>query len=88
MQLVFERRLIDLQDHLVSWKKLAFSTAIGYGELMHGCFPTHSQMGTARIKSDEETEEDGKKRDVSVWRSKAATKKKSPDGLSHPNTIQ
>ena len=42
-------------------------------------------MGTARIKLNKETEEEGKKRGVSTERSKAGKKKKSPDGLSHPN---
>ena len=31
------------------------------------------------------TDEEGKKRGVSMERSKAGTKKRSPDGLSHPN---
>ena len=32
-----------------------------------------------------QAEEDGKKRRVSMERSKAGTNKRSPDGLSHPN---
>ena len=59
--------------------------AIGHGELMHKCFPKHSRMGTARTKLDKETDEDGKKRGLSMERSKAGTNKRSPDGLSHPN---
>ena len=41
------------------------------------------------MKYDKETDEEGKKRSVSMERSKAGTKKKSPDGLSRPtqNTI-
>ena len=35
--------------------------------------------------SQKETDEDGKKRGVSMERSKAGTNKRSPDGLSHPN---
>ena len=58
--------------------------AIGNGELMQECFPKHSHMGTARMKSDKETDEEGKK-GVSMERSKASTKERSPDGLSHPN---
>ena len=42
-------------------------------------------MGTARIKLDKETDERGKKRGVSMEKSKAGTNKRSPDGLSHPN---
>ena len=49
---------------------------------MHECFPTHSSMGTARMKQDKETDEEGKKRGVSRERS---TAKRSPDGLSAPN---
>ena len=63
--------------------------AVGNGELMHECFPKHSFMGTARMKQDKETDEDGKKRGVNMEKSKAGKKKLSPDGLSLPikNTI-
>ena len=57
--------------------------AIGHGELMHERFPKHSRMGTARTKYNKETDEEGKKRSVSI--TKGARKKRSPDGLSHPN---
>ena len=43
---------------------------------MHECFPKHSSMETARMKYDKETDEEGKKRGVSMERSKAGTKKK------------
>ena len=59
--------------------------AIGNGELMHECFPKHLRMGTARMKQDKETDEGGKKRGVSMEKSKAGTKKRCPDGLSPPN---
>ena len=59
--------------------------AIGYGELVHECFPKHSRMGTARRKYDKETDEDGKKRGLSMERSKAGKNKRSPDGLLYPN---
>ena len=52
---------------------------------MHESFPKHSRMGTARTKQDKETDEDGKKRGVSMESSKAGTNKRSPDGLSHSN---
>ena len=51
---------------------------IGNGEFMHECFPKHSRMGTARMKKDKETDEEGKNRGVSTERSKAGTKKKVP----------
>ena len=52
---------------------------------MHECFPKHSSMGTTRIKY-EVTEEEGKKREVSMERSKSGTKeKRSPDVLNYPN---
>ena len=54
-------------------KKVPFSVTIGNGELMHECFPKHLSMGKARTKYDEETDEDGKKRGVSMERSKADT---------------
>ena len=60
--------------------------AIGYVELMHVCFPKHSGMGTARMKQDKDTDEEGKKRGVSMDISKAGTKeKRSPDDLNYPN---
>ena len=55
---------------------------------MHECFPKHSRMGTARTKYDEETDEEGKKRGVSIERGKTGTKKRSPDGLSYHNLIK
>ena len=67
-------------------KGVPFSMAIGNGELMHECFPKHLRMGTARIKQDKETDEDGKKRGVRMERGKADTKK-SPDGQPNQNTI-
>ena len=48
---------------------------------MHECFPKHSRMGTAKMKWDFETDEEGKKRGASMERSKEGTKK-SHDGLS------
>ena len=59
--------------------------AIGNWELIHECFPKHSRMGTARMKEDNETDEDGKKRGVSMEKSKAGTKERSPNSLSLPN---
>ena len=58
--------------------------AIGNVELVRECFPKHSRMGTARLKQDKETYEESK-RGVSMEISKEDTKKRSPDGLSHPN---
>ena len=51
--------------------------AIGNGDLMQECFPKHSRMRIARMKYDKETDEEGKKRGVSMERSKSGTKKKS-----------
>ena len=47
-------------------KQVPFSMAVGHVELMHECFPKHSGMGTAKMKWDNETEKDGKKRGVSM----------------------
>ena len=52
--------------------------AIGNGEFMHEYFPKHSRMGTAIMKYDNETEEEGKKRGVSMERCKAVAKKSFP----------
>ena len=54
-------------------KEVPFSKAIGNGELMQECFPKHWGMGTARMKYDNETGEEGKKRGLSMERSKAGT---------------
>ena len=58
---------------------------IGNEELMHECSPKHLRMGTARMKQDNETDEDTQKRGVSMEKSTGGTNKRSPDGLSHPN---
>ena len=47
---------------------------------MHEYFPKHLRMGTARMKQDKETEEEGKMRRMNT-ESTAGTKK-SPDGLT------
>ena len=57
-------------------KQVPFRMAIGNGELLHECFPKHSRMGSASILEDKETDEEGKKKGVSIERSKAGTKKK------------
>ena len=57
-------------------KEAPFSMAVGNGELMQECFPKHTRMGTARMKYNKEAEE-GKKKDMSMERSKAAQIKKS-----------
>ena len=60
--------------------------AIGNEELMHECFPKHTRVGTARMKKDKETDEEGEKRDVSMERSKASRKeKRSLVDLNYPN---
>ena len=45
---------------------------------MHECFPIHSRTGTARMKEDNETDEDGKKRGVSMKKVKRVRKKDVP----------
>ena len=43
-------------------------------------------MGTAGMKEDKVTEEEGRKREVSMQKSKPGTKeKRSPDGIINPN---
>ena len=62
--------------------------SIGNGELMHEHFSKHSCMGTARLKLYKETDEVGKKRGVSMERSKAVTKERSTDCLYCLTKIQ
>ena len=59
-------------------KEVPFSMAIGNGELMHECFPKHSPMETARMKEDNDTDEDFKKRGESMEIVKRARKKEVP----------
>ena len=49
--------------------------AIENGELMHECFPKHLRMGTARLKSDNETEEESKKKRMIAERNTVDKKK-------------
>ena len=48
--------------------------AIGIWELLQERFPKHSRMGTARMKYDKETDEESKKRGVSMEKIKEGTK--------------
>ena len=57
--------------------------AIGNGELMHECFPKHLRMGTSRMKEDKETDEGGRKRGVSMEKSKAGTTEKDVPTAYH-----
>ena len=57
-------------------EEVTFSMAIRNGELMHERFPKHSRMGAARTKYDKEIDEEGKKRGVSMERSKTGTNKR------------
>ena len=41
---------------------------------MHECFPKHTRMGTARMKYDKVTDEEGKNIGVRMERSKAGKK--------------
>ena len=59
--------------------------AILNGELMDECFCKHSRMGTAKMKYSKQTDEEGKKRIVSMERCKAGVKERNPDVLSLPN---
>ena len=61
-------------------KKVPFSMAVANVEQTGECSPEHLNMGTARMKLDKETDEEGKKRRVNMERSTAGTKKKSVDG--------
>ena len=59
---------------------------IGNEKLMQECFHKHWRMGTARMKQHKETDEEGKKRGVSIERSKPGTKEKiRSDGQCYLN---
>ena len=45
-------------------EQVPLSMAIENGELRYECFPKHFRMGTARLKQDNETEEESKKRRI------------------------
>ena len=71
-----------------------FASRKNEGTIQYGyrTWGTHARVfsqtlthGKERTKEDKDTDEDGKKRGVSMERSKAGTNKRSPDGLSHPN---
>ena len=59
-------------------EEVPFSMAIGNRELMHEYFPKHSPMRTARMREDNDTDEDGKKRGVSMENVKQTRKKEVP----------
>ena len=48
--------------------------ATGNEEPMHKCLQKHSGMGTAKMIADEETDEEGKNKGMSMERNKAGTK--------------
>ena len=62
----------------VEKNQVPFSMAIENGQLMRECFPKHSRRGTARIKCDKETDEDNKKRGLSMEKVKGGRKKEVP----------
>ena len=62
VQFVFDRRRFC--QRTISPAKKKYYTAIGNVELMHECFPKHSHRGTTRMKYDNETQGEGKKRRV------------------------
>ena len=47
--------------------------AIEKAQLTHECFPKHSLMGTAGMKKDKETEEEGKQKRMKMKKSKVGT---------------
>ena len=55
---------------------------------MHERFPKHPRMGTARLKLDNGTDEDDKKRRESMEKSKAGTKEKSQTAYHYLIKIQ
>ena len=62
-------------------KQVPLIMDIGNGELTHERPPKHPRMGTARMKQEKETEEEGK-RGVNIWKEVQRARKKNPDGLN------
>ena len=76
----------QVTDYFTMWKK---EGTIQYGYRTWG---THARVfsqtlthGNSKNEIRQRTDEDGKKRGVSMERSKARTNKISPNGLTHPN---
>ena len=79
-----DRRIFGTKDYLVSRRnQVPFSMALGNGELAHECFHKHFRKGTTRMKLDKETEEEGKKRGVNIWKDSRHGKKSSRPNYSH-----
>ena len=60
---------------IVESEQVPFNMAIEKGEPVHECSPEHMCMGTARLKKNNETEEEGKKNRINAEKSTADTKK-------------
>ena len=56
-----------------------------WGNSCTSVFPNNRAWEQQQKRNKKETDEDGKKRGVSMERSKAGTNKRSPNGLTHPN---
>ena len=80
--MVFDRRLVEHFDHVVSRKKVPFSIAIRHEGTRSQTLAHVNSKNEIRLKK---TGEDGKKRGVSVEISKAGKKERSRNGLPPPN---
>ena len=68
-------------------KQPSFSMATGNMKHLQECFPKHLRTGTARIKLDIDTEEESKKREVNMERSKVDTKKIGPTAYNYSSCL-
>ena len=75
--LVFDSRHVNTKEYWCPKRTSSIQYDYKNGELMHDCSPKHLRMGTARLKQDNETEEESKKMRMNVERSTADTKKRS-----------
>ena len=71
-------------ERLSRFAKKASTIQYGYEKwATHSlCFPKHLRRETARMKQEKETEGDGKKRAMNIWKVLAGMKKIRPDGLT------
>ena len=71
----FFSRHVTTQEYWFPKRAGSIQYGIENGTLMQECFPKHLRMGSARLKSDNETKEESKKRRINIGRSTADTKK-------------
>ena len=75
-RILFCARVVALSEKSKYHSVFLYWMVLAFFRLVQECFPKHACMGTARIKYDKETEEEGLKTDVCTEKRKAGTKEK------------